>query len=654
MRSRIKQFLYFPEGRIQPAPLIGLTLILVALHLIKLLFALDGQLHPDEAYYWAWSQKPALSYYDQGPGIAYYIWIWTAIFGDHFITLKTAALAASGATILLFSLAGLQWGLRGWKPLLSALALFFIPGILGGNHLIMHDSMMILSWAGALWMSIRAVQYRDSLSLIGLFFFLGLGGLSKYTMFLFAIALLLWLIFHPKYREFWIKPASWMGLALAAGMISPIILWNYDNHWDGAGAIIHLRSSGGVSGGGSTGAYLAGQFIMFSPFWMLALLFLSGVLSFRSLRSLAGRFKNRSRIKARQEQSNSRGNSKPDAGSIAVEPPWRNDATHLLWIVTAVPFLFFAFLSGDREIQANWVFPAYGSAILLLIYYLYGESSIATRGEVTKSAKEAMPAKEVEDLEELEVVEPAKLETVEDSGKDERSPARGKTRAILRGIFAIGWIPVVLLDFFFLFSIPVAVYLPIETYWVPGYRTLGFREVIQGVERIQKENHPQAKLAANRYQDASIGWFYNRDQSYVPSINIMQRNQFSYWPGLEPGNDYLFYHIQENTCEKSVSFLGVILPTFFEEVVEYPEEEIVHNRRVIKRYQVWFARGYKYPWDQEVYQFMRNRAIYQNMVGLRVPEPGKVVNVSEAFEQFSRLWMQIYMSRKGKQDCSVF
>ena len=87
--------------------MIGLTLILVALHLIKLLFALDGQLHPDEAYYWAWSQKPALSYYDQGPGIAYYIWIWTAIFGDHFITLKTAALAASGATILLFSLAGL-------------------------------------------------------------------------------------------------------------------------------------------------------------------------------------------------------------------------------------------------------------------------------------------------------------------------------------------------------------------------------------------------------------------------------------------------------------------------------------------------------------------------------------------------------------------
>jgi hypothetical protein len=135
-----------------------------------------------------------------------------------------------------------------------------------------------------------------------------------------------------------------------------------------------------------------------------------------------------------------------------------------------------------------------------------------------------------------------------------------------------------------------------ETYWIPGYRTAGFEETISRIESLRDEKYPEAGLVANRYQDASIGWFYNKDQQYVTSINIMQRNQFSYWPGLESGKDYLFYHIQENTCEKSVAFLGVILPDLFEEVEEYPEQDVVRDGRVIKRYQIWYARGYKKHW----------------------------------------------------------
>ncbi|HBS05703.1 MAG TPA: hypothetical protein DEA96_12105 [Leptospiraceae bacterium] len=609
MQPGIKSFLYFSEkstGWIRP--LIGLAAVLGLLHVLKLDFALDGELHPDEAYYWAWSQFPALSYYDQGPGIAYYIWLWTSVLGDHYITLKLAALFASFVTIFFFCLAGLEWGFRGWQPLLAGLTLFFIPGILGGNHLIMHDSMMILAWSGALWMSVRAIRTRSAASLLGLFLFLGIGGLSKYTMFLFAVALVLWLLLHPNYREFWIRPASWLGLLLAGSIISPIIIWNSQNHWDGIGAIIHLRSSGGVDSGGSTGAYLAGQFTMFSPLWMAAFVGLASIFSYRSMRSLIVRFKNR------KAGSDSRNSQDTDPLEKSTSPD--QAASHLLWIVTAVPFLFFAILSGNREIQANWVFPAYGSAVLLLIYHLLpvGEQSAAVSNSQKNTAR--------------------------------RFP-------VLKWTFLAGWLPVLALDFFFLFSIPLAVYLPVETYWVPGYRTLGFKNVITGVERIQKE-HPEAELVANRYQDASIGWFYNREQKYVPSINIMQRNQFSYWPGLEPGKDYIFYHIQENTCEKSVSFLGVILPSFFEEVVEYPEEEVIHNRRVIKRYQVWYARNLQSPWDQGMFEFLRDEAIYQNMVGLKVPQPGEVVKVNEAFQKFSELWMRIYMTRKGKQDCSVF
>ncbi|MCB1171429.1 MAG: hypothetical protein KDK25_13875, partial [Leptospiraceae bacterium] len=422
-------------------------------------------------------------------------------------------------------------------------------------------------------------------------------------------------------------------------------------HWDGIGAIIHLRSSGGTQGGGSTGAYLAGQFIMFSPLWMFALLTLalSGTLTWVK--------KQRVRIATRKSTSEeSPGTAKqetpPEATPIDGGTEQTGTATkaahHLLWILTAVPFLFFAFLSASREIQANWVFPAYGSAVLLLVLFLFPPA----KGQAGKdSADEKQDAKGKSE---------SGSAVRNGNGESEAGPGSQGNPAFswpglrwIKMVFLTGWLPVALLDIFFLFSIPISVYLPLETYWVPGYRTMGFHEVILGVERIQQE-HPGASLVANRYQDASIGWFYNSGQSYVPSINIMQRNQFSYWPGLEKGQDYLFYHIQENTCEKSVSFLGLILPTFFEKVVEYPEQEIVRNRRVVKRYQVWYARGFKHPWDQKMFEYLQRDAIFQNMVGLRVPPPGKVIEVNKAFEQFMELWTREYMSRKGKQDCSIF
>lgn len=642
----LRDFLFFPLQRAQHGPaLLGLAALLFLLHAIKLLLSLDGELHPDEAYYWAWSQFPALSYYDQGPAVAYYIWIWTTILGSSYLTLKIAALAASFVTIYFFCLAGRDWGLWGWQPLLSALSLFFVPGIIGGNALIMHDSVMILAWAGALWMAVRVIRWQGFWSLLGLFFFLGLGGLSKYTMFLFALGLVLWLLLHPDYRRLWIHPGSWAGLVLAALMISPIIIWNYNHHWDGVGAIIHLRSSGGVSGGASTGAYLTGQLIMFSPLWMTALILLSLILIFKNLRGFRDSRHWLSLTKRKTARGKDTGGSSSSGFLNSVlrrGSAWSEQTGDLFWIMTALPFLFFAFLSGNREIQANWVFMAYGPAVLLLIRYLFSQDREAEDASPTPSFKAQDPAPTTAD----QSLRPS----VEATGLTLRAPLR----RYLKWIYMAGWIPVLLLDVFFLFSVPLASGSSLETYWIPGYRTAGFQQVIQNVEKLQREKHPEAELVANRYQDASIGWFYNQDQDYVPSINIMQRNQFSYWPGLEKGKDYLFYHIQENTCEKSMSFLGVILPTFFEDVVEYPEREILIDGRVVKRYQVWFARGYRYPWDQKMFEYLRDEAIYQNMVGLRIPEEGKVVNVNKAFEEFTKLWAQIYMSRKGKQDCSLF
>ena len=55
-----------------------------------------------------------------------------------------------------------------------------------------------------------------------------------------------------------------------------------------------------------------------------------------------------------------------------------------------------------------------------------------------------------------------------------------------------------------------------------------------------------------------------------------------------------------------------------------------------------------------MFHYLRDQAIFQNMPGLQVPRKGEVIKVNESFRKFTELWARIYMSRKGKQDCSIF
>src|SRR2546430_13917711 len=71
-------------------------LFLLVLTAIRLALLNATQLSPDEAYYWMWSQRPALSYFSKGPGVALVIRSSTAIFGDN------------------------EFGVRFWSPLLAA------------------------------------------------------------------------------------------------------------------------------------------------------------------------------------------------------------------------------------------------------------------------------------------------------------------------------------------------------------------------------------------------------------------------------------------------------------------------------------------------------------------------------------------------------
>ena len=55
----------------------GAILFVGILALWRLYLSSQLQLHPDEAYYWLWSHRLDLSYFDHPPMVAYFIWLTT-------------------------------------------------------------------------------------------------------------------------------------------------------------------------------------------------------------------------------------------------------------------------------------------------------------------------------------------------------------------------------------------------------------------------------------------------------------------------------------------------------------------------------------------------------------------------------------------------
>lgn len=318
----------------------------IALGALRMAYALSLPLHPDEAYYWEWSRNLSASYFDQGPGIAFYIRTFTLLFGDSQFALKLAAsIAAIVCSILVFETA-VAAGLTMQRAALAFALIVLAPGFFGGALFIVHDTAYLLAWSAASYFSVRFFSGGGRLSLIAMFVFVGLGALSKHTMLLFALAFAVWIFVARARWRLLARWDFWLGVLLCLLLVSPILYWNALNEWDGVGAILNLRSSGASGGRGAIDQFLLGQLAAFSPLWLLLLAFLA----LRPLWQLVGKTFRRS------------------AGSAQLETADVQATPALRWIgfLSAGYFLFFAALSLTRSVQANWAFAAYPGFCILL------------------------------------------------------------------------------------------------------------------------------------------------------------------------------------------------------------------------------------------------------------------------------------------------
>ncbi len=199
---------------------------------IQFLCACRVPLSGDEAYYWMWSKRLSLGYYDHPPMVAWLIAIGTTLLGDTPQGVRLMSVVLSAATsLLLFSLC--YRISKKEEVAFGALALYWIIPYLAVESVMMTpDVGLIFFW------TLSMTLFHDAL--LGSrrwtsWFFGGitwaLAFYSKFTALIFLPSLLLFLIISPSGRQALRHRGPWLSLGAALVTLAPYVLWNTAHEW---------------------------------------------------------------------------------------------------------------------------------------------------------------------------------------------------------------------------------------------------------------------------------------------------------------------------------------------------------------------------------------------------------------------------------------
>jgi undecaprenyl-diphosphatase len=219
-------------------------------------------LSPDEANYWGWSRRLDMSYYSKGPLIAYLIAASTGVLGDSVFAVRFFA----PLFLLLCSLVMYRLCLTlfhddkdaGIKASTAALLPQTTPLFASTGVVMTIDAPFVLLWAVSLFLFWQAVQSSilpsgiensekkkeglyvgavspDTRKSTGPWLLLGLavgfGLLAKYTMALFFLCGLLYLLSSGELRGLLKRKEPYLSVLTSLIIFSPVIIWNMDHGW---------------------------------------------------------------------------------------------------------------------------------------------------------------------------------------------------------------------------------------------------------------------------------------------------------------------------------------------------------------------------------------------------------------------------------------
>ena len=324
-------------------------LFIAVASLLRLVQISAPGLAPDEAYYWDWSRRLSLGYYDQGPFIAYLIRGTTLLCGTNALGVRVGALLSCTGALLIIHRIMLRWfGAR--AAFLSVLLLGLSPLLEVGSVIATYDPPLVFFYTltfALIGKALFANDYRNANRtwlLAGVA--AGFGLLSKHTMLFLIPGLILFLALSADHRV-WLKramPYAAFGITLL--MYSGVIWWNAHHHWWTFGHLLFLTAA---KGGPKPppfrylGDYIGSQALLVGP-----VLFVAVCVSLRRAGSLI------------QQASIGVTSSTIDAGRIQA-------SQRLFLMCMGWPsVLLFTLLSLKSKVQGNWAAFAWAPVVMEL------------------------------------------------------------------------------------------------------------------------------------------------------------------------------------------------------------------------------------------------------------------------------------------------
>ncbi len=319
-------------------------LFLCVITVLRLLQLPSLELSLDEAYYWEWSRRPALGYYDQGPMVSYMLYITTHLFGSNEFGVRIGVLIASLCTIFLC----VTLAKRIFKSPLAGFLTAFLLGITPlselGSLITTYDPLMVVFWAATLVHLERALFAEDREAQNRAWLWagvtMGLGFLSKHTMVLIVPCVVLFLWLSPPYKVWLKRPQPYLAIGICLLLYSGVFYWNIEHHGWTFQHLFFLTKKVFGSPLKRFGDFVGSQAALLGP-----VLFIGTFVSCR----WAWRLR-----------------TTPQDGSDP-EPNWQ----YRFLVCCGLPvFLFFALLSIKTKVQGNWAPCTWLSLTVLWAGYL--------------------------------------------------------------------------------------------------------------------------------------------------------------------------------------------------------------------------------------------------------------------------------------------
>ena len=198
--------------------------------ILRFLYLGTTELIPDEAYYWNYKEHLSFGYLDHPPMVAWLIWLATSVFGDNEFGVRLFSYISGIVTLyFVFRLSSMLFDKT--SAYISLILTSVIPFTAVTGFLATTDALQIAIWAACLYFIAKITFEKSVGSWLSLGICIGIGMLSKYSIALFAISIIIFISVNQASRQWWKQPILYVAGVISLLIFSPTLYWNAQNEW---------------------------------------------------------------------------------------------------------------------------------------------------------------------------------------------------------------------------------------------------------------------------------------------------------------------------------------------------------------------------------------------------------------------------------------